>query len=128
MTFNWIKTSAYGLGMSTWMAIASVHAAPTENIEITQQQITQEELAAIYVLSDICPELIGENVQFQQGYASLTRDHLPQEKDPVKALKQLSQTAKFEKVLKEAQQDAKAAGDAENKQVCQDVMAYGNQN
>lgn len=125
MKLNWIKTWAYGLGISTLMAMVSVHATPTENIEITQQQITQEELAAIYVLSDICPALIGESAKFQQGYATLARDHLPQEKDPVAALKQLSRTAKFEKVLKEAQQDAKAAGDAENKQVCQDVMVYG---
>lgn len=128
MKFNWIKTCAYGLGLSMAFVLSSTQAASTENIEVTQQQITQEELAAIYVLSDICPKLVGDNPQFKQGMAALAAEHLPQEKDPVAALKQLSQTAQFEKVLKEAQNDAQVAGDTENKQICEEIMTYDRKN
>lgn len=129
MKLNWIKTWACGLGMMSCMVMANTQAASEmENIDVTQQQITQEELAAIYVLSDICSDLVGENEQFKQGFTALAREHLPKEKDPVAALKQLSQTTQFEKVLKEAEQDAKAAGDAENKQICEEIMTYDHKN
>lgn len=127
MKLKQMKMWAFGLSTSLLLGLSNAHAAiDSENIDVTpEQHITPEELAAIYVLSEICPALTGENSHFQQGYATLVKDYMPNEKDPVSALKQLSQAQSFEKVLKEAQQDAKDAGDAENKEICQDVMAYG---
>lgn len=105
----------------------------TENenvVEVTPQQgITPEELAAIQVLSEICPDLIGKkDADFTQGYERLVKDYLPNETDAVSALEKRSKDKGFKKYLKEARQDAKAAGDEQNTLVCQDVKAYQSQN
>lgn len=105
----------------------------TENenvVEVTPQQtITPEELAAIQVLSEICPSLIGKkDADFAQGYERLVKDYLPNETDAVSALEKRSKDKGFKKYLKEARKDAKAAGDEQNTLVCQDVKAYQSQN
>lgn len=105
----------------------------TENenvVEVTPQQgTTPEELAAIQVLSDICPSLIGKkDADFAQGYERLVKDYLPNEIDAVSALEKRSKDKAFKKYLKEARSDAKAAGDEQNTLVCQDVKAYQSQN
>ncbi len=56
------------------------------------------------------------------------KDYLPNEADPVAALEKRSKDKSFKKVLKEARNDAKAAGNEQNKLVCQDVKAYQSQN
>lgn len=105
----------------------------TENenvVEVTPQQgTTPEELAAIQVLSEICPSLIGKkDADFSQGYERLVKDYLPNETDAVSALEKRSKDKAFKKYLKEARSDAKAAGDEQNTLVCQDVKAYQSQN
>ncbi|MCE6001915.1 hypothetical protein KWF86_15560 [Acinetobacter pittii] len=105
----------------------------TENenvVEVTPQQgTTPEELAAIQVLSEICPSLIGKkDADFAQGYERLVKDYLPNEIDAVSALEKRSKDKAFKKYLKEARSDAKAAGDEQNTLVCQDVKAYQSQN
>ncbi|EOQ73560.1 MULTISPECIES: MCR_0457 family protein [Acinetobacter calcoaceticus/baumannii complex] len=105
----------------------------TENenvVEVTPQQgTTPEELAAIQVLSEICPDLIGKkDTDFAQGYERLVKDYLPNESDAVSALEKRSKDKGFKKYLKEARKDAKAAGDEQNTLVCQDVKAYQSQN
>ncbi|MFA3126713.1 hypothetical protein KWG22_01485 [Acinetobacter pittii] len=105
----------------------------TENenvVEVTPQQgTTPEELAAIQVLSEICPSLIGKkDADFAQGYERLVKDYLPNETDAVSTLEKRSKDKAFKKYLKEARSDAKAAGDEQNTLVCQDVKAYQSQN
>lgn len=105
----------------------------TENenvVEVTPQQgTTPEELAAIQVLSEICPSLIGKkDADFAQGYERLVKDYLPNVTDAVSALEKRSKDKAFKKYLKEARSDAKAAGDEQNTLVCQDVKAYQSQN
>lgn len=95
-----------------------------ENIEVTQQNVTQEELAAIYILSEICPKLIDKGQDFAKGYGLLVKDYLPETKNPVAALKSISLQAKFEPALLEAREDAKKAGDQANLAICQNVINY----
>ncbi|HAM67037.1 MAG TPA: hypothetical protein DCP65_14640 [Acinetobacter nosocomialis] len=77
----------------------------------------------------MCPSLIGKkDAEFAQGYERLVKDYLPNEADPVAALEKRSKDKSFKKVLKEARNDAKAAGNEQNKLVCQDVKAYQSQN
>lgn len=95
-----------------------------ENIEVTQQAVTKEEIAAIYVLSEICPSLIEKDAQFEQGYEKLLKEYLPKESNPSATIKSLVKQNSFKDVLKQAQQDAKNAGDQENKQVCDDIKNY----
>lgn len=99
-------------------------------VEVTPSKgTTPEELAAIQVLSEICPSLIGKkDAEFTQGYERLVKDYLPNEADPVAALEKRSKDKSFKKVLKEARNDAKAAGNEQNTLVCQDVKAYQSQN
>jgi len=91
----------------------------TENenvVEVTPQQgTTPEELAAIQVLSEICPSLIGKkDADFAQGYERLVKDYLPNETDAVSALEKRSKDKAFKKYLKEARSDAKAAGEGQS--------------
>ncbi|SPL69908.1 MCR_0457 family protein [Acinetobacter stercoris] len=103
---------------------ATKKSAEEENIDVTQQQVTKEELAAIFVLSEVCPKIQGKNTKFTDGYKRLAKDYLPNEKNPVAALQSLSKQASFQEALKQARQDAKNAGEENNKQVCQDVINY----
>ncbi len=90
-----------------------VHAADakdmSENIEVTPQEgITQEELAAIRVLHEICPKLVAQDkAAFESGYSRLVKDYMPNESNPDEALEKLSKQKNFQKFLKEARADAK---------------------
>ena len=107
------------------LGLSQAAIAQEENIEVTPlQQVTQQELAAIYVLSEVCPSLVKENNQFQQGYAKLAQEYMPKEKDAVAALIKLSKQKSFQPMLKEARADAKAAGTAKNQAICQELTAY----
>ena len=108
-------------------ALLATSVSFAENIEVTPvQQITSQELAAIYVLSEVCPKFVKNNSAFDAGYRKLAQEYLPSETDPVTALKTLSQQQNFQAILKEAQNDAKVAGDAKNQQICQELSAYSN--
>mgnify|MGYP001581444573 CR=1 FL=1 len=98
--------------------------AEDENIDVTQQSVTNEELAAIFVLSEVCPTLDQAGDKFDHGYAKLLKEYLPNEKKPVTALNTLAQQDTFKAVLDEARSDAKKAGDADNIQICQDVSNF----
>ena len=129
MKLSMFKSLSLGLLTTALMTLSVTHAATQqdENIEVTpNQKITQQELAAIYVLSEVCPSLVKENDQFKKGYAKLAQEYLPQEQDPVNALQKLSKQKNFKSILAEARSDAKKAGDSKNLQICQDVSTYGN--
>lgn len=122
--------------LSAGLISASLAFAPTafaektnstdikENIEVTQQSVTKDELAAIYVLSEVCPSLVKQDDQFKTGYNKLLKDYLPQEKTPDTALKSLVKQSSFKDALKQARADAKTAGDKGNLKVCEDVKDY----
>lgn len=129
MKLSMFKSLSLGLLTTALMTLSVTHAATQqdENIEVTpNQKITQQELAAIYVLSEVCPNLIKENDQFKKGYAKLAQEYLPQEQDPVSALQKLSKQKSFKSILAEAQSDAKKAGDVKNKEICQELTTYSN--
>ncbi|MCO8044058.1 hypothetical protein NI467_01515 [Acinetobacter bohemicus] len=105
---------------------ASAHAAD-ENIEVTPvQSVTPHELAAIYVLSEICPGMVKDKAKFNQGYNKLVAEYLPGQKNPVESLNQLSKQADFRHILAEAKTDAKKAGKKKNQVICDELTAYSN--
>ena len=129
MKLSMFKSLSLGLLTTALMTLSVTHAATKqdENIEVTPtQKITQQELAAIYVLSEVCPSLVKENDQFKKGYAKLAQEYLPQEQDPVNALQKLSKQKNFKSILAEAKSDAKKAGDVKNKEICQELTTYSN--
>lgn len=101
--------------------------AGDDNIEVTPiQQVTQQELAAIYVLSEICPGLVSDTAKFNQGYAKLAQEYLPKTANPVATLARLSKDQKFSEILAEAHADAKKAGDDKNQAICLELTTYAN--
>lgn len=126
MNLNVMKKVILAVCGSSLIAISSAHAAnKDENIEVTPlQQVTQQELAAIYVLSEVCPSLVLDQSQFENGYNSLAKEYLPQQKNPTEYLKNLSKEKKFKPILAEAQADAKKAGKAKNQEICKELSTY----
>lgn len=129
MKSSMFKSLSLGLLTTAVMSLSVTHAATQqdENIEVTPiQKVTQQELAAIYVLSEVCPSLVKDDAQFSRGYSKLAQEYLPQEKDAVSALSKLSKEKKFKSILAEARSDAKKAGDSKNKEICQELTTYNN--
>lgn len=129
MKSSMFKSLSLGLLTTAVMSFSVTHAAKQqdENIEVTPiQKVTQQELAAIYVLSEVCPSLVKDDAQFSRGYSKLAQEYLPQEKDAVSALSKLSKEKKFKSILAEARTDAKKAGDSKNKEICQELTTYNN--
>lgn len=126
MNLNVMKKVILSVCGSSLIAIGSAHAAnKDENIEVTPlQQVTQQELAAIYVLSEVCPSLVSDQSQFENGYNTLAKEYLPQQKNPTEYLKSLSKEKKFKPILAEAQADAKKAGKAKNQEICKELSTY----
>jgi hypothetical protein len=126
MNLNVMKKVILAVCGSSLIAIGSAHAAnKDENIEVTPlQQVTQQELAAIYVLSEVCPSLVSDQSQFENGYNTLAKEYLPQQKNPTEYLKSLSKEKKFKPLLAEAQADAKKAGKAKNQEICKELSTY----
>lgn len=126
MNLNVMKKVILAVCASSLIAIGSAHAAnKDENIEVTPlQQVTQQELAAIYVLSEVCPSLVSDQSQFENGYNTLAKEYLPQQKNPTEYLKSLSKEKKFKPILAEAQADAKKAGKAKNQEICKELSTY----
>jgi hypothetical protein len=113
--------------LSLFALNASTAFAADEKIEVTPTtQISKQELAAIYVLSEVCPKLVSDQAKFEQGYAKLAKEYMPNEKSPVAALEKLSKQKSFAKILDEAQNDAKKAGAEKNKEICQELTTYAN--
>ena len=65
-----------------------------------------------------------DETQFEQGYAKLAQEYLPNEKNAVSALSKLSKERKFKSILTEARNDAKKAGDTKNTAICQELVTY----
>ena len=126
MNLNVMKKVILAVCGSSLIAIGSAHAAnKDENIEVTPlQQVTQQELAAIYVLSEVCPSLVSDQSQFENGYNTLAKEYLQQQKNPTEYLKSLSKEKKFKPILAEAQADAKKAGKAKNQEICKELSTY----
>ena len=117
------------LALLTTLTFSFSHAEESkdENIEVTPNQtVTQQELAAIYVLSEICPSLVENKDGFEQGYAKLVQEHMPEEKNAVDALAKLSQAKTFKPILAEAKLDAQNAGNDKNQEICQELTSYSN--
>lgn len=86
--------------------------------------ISEEEMAAIHVLAQICPKLVNDQQQWQQGYANILRDYLPGLKQPAAALQQLSQQPQFQPILRQAEETAQHEGDRKNRVICEEIMSY----
>lgn len=100
-------------------------AAKPDGIEVSPtQQSSMQEVAAIQVLSEICPQIIGKNKNFDTGYHLLLSDFLPGFKDPELALQALNENDDYQTVLKQARDDAAHATRENNREVCLGVIEW----
>jgi PleD family two-component response regulator len=107
------------------LAMTQMTQANDGNIEVTpDQQVTKQELAAIYVISEVCPAIVSDKENFSSGFSKLAKEFLPNEKNPVDALNSLVKTNDFKPILEEARADAAQAGDEKNKAICEELVAY----
>ena len=101
-------------------------ATAQDEVEVTPiANVTPQELAAIYVLSEVCPSLTSDQTAFNTGYNKLVHDYMSQEKNPIDALNALVKQKTFQPILDEAKTDADRAGTAQNRIICEDVITYG---
>ena len=107
------------LGTSAFAADENINVTPT-------QQVTKQELAAIYVLSEICPSMVKDKSQFNQGYTKLVTEYMPGQRNPVESLNQMAKQKDFRNILAEAQADAKKAGKQKNQVICDELTTYQN--
>ena len=110
---------------ATW-ANSNTQTETKANIEVNlAQNVTDQELAAIYVLSEICPTLLQteETEKFQSGYQRFSQEYL-ENQDAVAYLKHISQQSNFQPALTEAKADAQTAGQGKNSEICRELVSY----
>ena len=82
MKKNFFKTLGLSFLITSSLFTTTVFAAEKksepEKIEVTptSEGVTPQELAAIYVLSEICPDLIGKDLKFNKAYDNLVKSYL----------------------------------------------------
>ncbi|MBF7687539.1 MCR_0457 family protein [Acinetobacter rathckeae] len=97
-----------------------------KNIDVTPQQggVTDEELAAIYVLSELCTDYgFKKDPAYRSGYAELVKENMPGIQNPVNALQMRAKQKDFKPFLEQARQDANKAGEADNKEICKEISS-----
>lgn len=119
--------------LATALLTATVsHATPKaatsedKNIDVTPQQggVTEEELAAIYVLSELCPGYgFKKDPAYRNGYAELVKENMPGIQNPVNALQVRAKQKDFQPLLIQARQDAQRAGEEQNKEICKEISS-----
>lgn len=114
----------FALPMSQLQAKAA--GSDDKNIDVTPQQggVTDEELAAIYVLSELCTDYgFRKDAAYRNGYAELLKENMPSIQNPAKALQLRAKQKDFKPFLDQAKQDANKAGEAENKEICKEISS-----
>lgn len=118
-----ISLSTYADDSATKTA---AQAKSENNIEITPAiQTTKEEVAVVHVLSEICPEIIGKNQNFDKGYERILTELLPGISDPVLAVETLSEEGDYQEILAEARQNASKHSREDNREVCLEMVQWG---
>lgn len=126
MKNKFIKHLAFAFFSTTLLTSTALYAQTNdaENIDVTPDDrgTTPEELAAIYVLSEICPSYgLASNQDYKTGYEKLVNQYLPNEKNAVESLNNRAKQKSFKKYLIEARNDAKKAGDSQNQDICKEI-------
>ncbi len=119
-----ITTLLLSAACSTGVAQAAKNSADSKVEFQNNLPVTQEEIAAVNVLSEICPKILGKNPNFDAGYRRLLADLLPDFQDPVTALRALQDDQEYQQKLVDARNDAKKASVEDNREICLDVVQY----
>lgn len=126
--FFWAKTTLATLLLCSASLATTAYAAPASKDDKVEFKgslpVTQEEIAAVDVLGEICPKILGNNRNFAAGYERLLKELLPNVQQPVLALKALADDPEYQSKLKQAREDANRASVQDNREICQDIVQY----
>ncbi|HEY4713935.1 MAG TPA: hypothetical protein VIH30_06815 [Aquirhabdus sp.] len=114
-------TSSYAASNS------SKSAANTGQIVVEQARGTsQEEIATVDVLNEICPKILGANnsKNFRKGYRNLLSELLPTIKNPELSVKSMHTDPDYMKILDNARAKALTEKAEDNRAVCLEVLHY----
>lgn len=87
---------------------------------------SQEEIATIDALNDLCPNILGanNNKNFRKGYRNLLRELLPTIKNPELSVKSMHTDPDYMKILDNARAKALTEKVEDNREVCLEVLHY----
>ncbi len=108
-------------------AKATTAADPKSQVTVEGAASTsQEEIAAVDVLNEICPNILGTNntTNFKKGYSGLVHYLLPTIKYPVEAVAAMHTDPDYMKIYSNARVQALAQKPEDNREVCLDVLNY----
>lgn len=109
-------------------ATKSNKAAATKGEVVVEDShgASQEEIATIDALNEICPQILGSNNNrnFRKGYSNLLREQLPSIKNPVLSVQSMHTDPEYMKILDNARTKAMAEKVEDNREVCLEVLHY----
>ncbi|MDE2420414.1 MAG: hypothetical protein KGO49_04430 [Gammaproteobacteria bacterium] len=114
-------TSSYAATSKTTDSKAQVEVESDQG-----QGTSQEEIATIDVLNEICPKILGtnNNKNFSKGYANLITQMLPSIKNPVAAVQAMHTDPDYMKIYNNARVNTLKEKEDDNRDVCLEVLHY----
>lgn len=116
--------TASGALMTTAFAASNKTTDQEENIDVSQERASLEEIATVYNLSKLCPSLVKDKAQFEKAYAIELKKVLPNEAQPKSYVQNLAKQADFQKKLKEVKASTAQFSTKENTEMCQELADY----
>lgn len=116
--------SATGTLMTTAFAAPNKTTSQEENIDVSQERVSLEEIATVYNLSKLCPSLVKDKAQFEKAYQVELKKVLPNETKPKNYVQNLAKQADFQQKLKDVQASTAKFSDKENTEMCQEIADY----
>ncbi len=114
-------TSSYAATSKTSDSKAQVEVESDQG-----QGTSQEEIATIDVLNEICPKILGtnNNKNFSKGYNNLITHMLPSIKNPVAAVQAMHTDSDYMKIYNNARVNTLKEKEDDNRDVCLEVLHY----
>lgn len=87
---------------------------------------SQEEIAAVDIMNEICPQILGQNnnKNFQKGYNNLLHELLPSIKSPALSVQAMHTDSDYMNILNNARAKASAESIEDNREICLDILHY----
>lgn len=112
----------------SFLLITTSHAAANSGQVVIEntQGTSQEEIASIDVLNEVCPQILGanNNKNFRKGYSNVLRELLPSIKNPVLSVQSMHTDPDYMSILDNARTKAFAEKVEDNREICLEVLHY----
>ena len=95
-----------------------------QNIDISQEKASLEEIATVYNLSKLCPSLVKDKATFEKAYNVELKKVLPDQSNPKTYMQSLVKQKDFQQKLKDVQKASSKFSKKENTEMCQEVADY----